>query len=69
MTPREGLDRPAAKLRWPATARRFRSRGMTVPTVTGSSSSNGASNGVSEEHEDQDKPKTRRWPWLAFRSS
>jgi hypothetical protein len=46
-----------------------RSRGMTVPTVTGSSSSNGTSNGVSEEHEDQEKPKTRRWPWLAFRSS
>jgi general secretion pathway protein A len=45
-----------------------RSRGMTLPAAVGVSS-NGTSNGVSEEHEDQAKPKTRRWPWLAFRSS
>jgi multiple sugar transport system permease protein len=33
MTPREGLDRPAAKLRWPATARRFLSRALLLITM------------------------------------
>jgi multiple sugar transport system permease protein len=35
MTPREGLDRPAAKLRWPATARRFLSRALLLITMIG----------------------------------
>jgi len=42
-----------------------RSRGMTVPTTA---SSVAATNGATENH-DEEKPKTRRWPWLAFRSS
>jgi multiple sugar transport system permease protein len=35
MTPREALDRPAAKLRWPATARRFLSRAVLLITMIG----------------------------------
>ena len=35
MTPRESLDRPVAKLRWPATARRFLSRALLLITMIG----------------------------------
>jgi multiple sugar transport system permease protein len=35
MTPREGLDRPVAKPRWPATARRFLSRALLLITMIG----------------------------------
>ena len=38
-----------------------RSRGMRVPTTV---SSTAATNGTTEVHETEEKPKTRRWPWL-----